>query len=92
MSEEVKKYKPAQKLTLNKKLFLKTLQKKERGSAASLTGLRFEHVRMCLDNEESTDLLYAMAQKVVRAEMPQKAATMPCIGRLIALQKLDNGV
>ena len=92
LPEEVLTFQPEVTVRLDKKLFLESLRKAPRGSAAGLTGLRFEHAKALLDNEANTDLLYALLQKVARVEIPAEAATVLRTGSLVALRKPDGGV
>ena len=88
--EHVLTFQPPERVVLDKKLYLEALRKTPRGSAAGLTGLRFEHLRALLDNEGHTDLLYTLLQTVARAEVPQDAATVLRTGSLVALRRKRN--
>ena len=90
--QEVLDYEPAEKLNLNRRLFLETLRETPRGSAGGLSGLRFEHLKVLLDDENATDLLYTVAQDLARAELPRETQEVLRTGSLVALQKPDGGV
>ena len=90
--QDVLNYQPPEKAKLEKKQFLETLRGALRGSAAARTGLRFEHLKVLLDEEEATDLLYQLAKSLAQAEVPQEVADTLRKGTLVALQKADGGV
>ena len=73
LPQDLLDFEPEEKVSLNKKLFLETLRKTPRGSAGGLTGLRFEHMKVMLDERNGTDLLYTVAQDLARADLPREA-------------------
>ena len=92
LPREVLEYEPAEKLNLNKRLFVETLRKTPRGSAGGLSGLRFEHLKVLLDESSGTDLLYSVARDLARCDLPRETQEVLRTGSLIALQKPDGGV
>ena len=54
--------------------------------------MKYEHLRVLLDSEESLDLLYVVLQFVARAEVPEEAAAALTQSSLVALQKPDGGL
>ena len=61
-----------------------------RGSAADLAGMRYEHLRVLLDDDSGWGRFCQMAQAFARADIPANIAVALRLGRMTALKK-DSG-
>ena len=83
---------PSAAITLERDAILKALRSSPRGSAAGPSGLRFEHLRPCLEVRDLTDLLCAVVQLLVSGSPPPAVGRAMAAARLIALAKGNGDV
>jgi len=81
---------PAEPLKLDSSKVLEALRSAGRGSAQDLSGTRYEHLRVLLEDEELWNVLVRLLQALVRAKVPEEVAAALRLGRMTALRK-DNG-
>ena len=62
------------------------------GSARDLAGMRYEHLRVLLDDDATWSSFVSMSQAFARAEVPEDIAAGVALGRLTALRKDSPGV
>ena len=75
---------------LEAKLFLSVLRAAPKGSSASLTGWRYEHLKVALDQERVAEALLQVATLYAQARVPEEAAEVLCKGTLTALLKANG--
>ena len=81
---------PAESLRLDPDALLAALRSAGRGSAQDLGGMRYEHLRVLIDDDDLWGAFALMAQSYARAEMPVSVMQATRLGRMTALKK-DNG-
>ena len=81
---------PAEPLKLDSSKVLEALRSAGRGSAQDLSGTRYEHLRVLLEDEELWNVLVRFLQAFARAKVPEEVAAGLRLGRMTALRK-DNG-
>ena len=83
---------PDRAVELLPECFLANLRRTRRGAAPGPSGLTGEMLRLVLDDEEASDLLWRVGACLARAEIP--AAVVPWIGlgRMVAVRKPSGGV
>ena len=89
---EVRNFVPASPVVLDEKLFLSALRAAPKGSSASLTGLRYEHLKVALDNERVSEALLSAARLYAQAKVPAEVAKLLRTGTLTALLKPNGKV
>lgn len=62
------------------------------GAARNLSGLRYEHLRVLVDDEDHWSLFVAFAQVFARGDIPEETASALALGRLTALRKYSGRV
>ena len=77
---------------LDKEEFLHSLRTARRGAAGGPSGMRTEHLRPLLDNEEDSNKFFAVAQSFAQADIPEEILAVLRVGQMIALQKPNGGV
>ena len=90
LPDEVANFRADTPLELDTKLFLSVLRAAPRGSSAALTGWRYEHLKVALDNERTAQALAEVATLYAQAKIPGSVAKVLSTGTLTALLK-DNG-
>ena len=85
-------HRPIQRLELDRKQLLGALRRAGRGSAPDLAGMRYEHVRVLLEDDELWALFCDLAQDFARADVPEAVMHALRMGRMTALNKKDNKV
>ena len=90
LPEDLMAFLPEQPLRLSWRRFISNLRGTRRGAAAGPSGATAEHYKIMLDDEESTNFLYAAASALARAEVPQAIIDGLRLGRLVTLRK-SNG-
>ena len=68
------------------------IRQSPRGSAAGISGWRYEHLRLLLDNVETNDGLYIACSKIAEGNIPDSIASLLSASRLIALPKANGDV
>ena len=79
-------------ITLQRDVFLRALKSAPRGSAPGPSGLRFEHLKACMEVRDLSDCLLAVAQRVVTGGPGPSIGRALAAARLIALPKGDHDV
>ena len=77
-------------ISLCHEVILKALKTTPRGSAPGPSGMRFEHLKPCLDSRDLCDLLCGVVQSVVPGNPPIEIGQALAASRLIGLAK-ENG-
>ena len=77
-------------ISLCHEVILKALKTTPRGSAPGPSGMRFEHLKSCLDSRDLCDLLCGVVQSVVSGNPPIEIGQALAASRLIGLAK-ENG-
>ena len=83
-------FQPQDQLDLDPKQLLQALRSAGRGSAPDLAGMRYEHLRVMVDEEQDWALISELAQDFARANVPEEVMQALRLGRMTALKK-DNG-
>ena len=82
---EVLHKQPASPLQLDADKLLQALRTAGRGSAPDLSGSRYEHYRVLMEDEELWGLFAKVAQAFLRAQVPDTVASALRLGRMTAL-------
>ena len=77
-------------ISLCHEVILKALKTTPRGSAPAPSGMRFEHLKPCLDSRDLCDLLCAVVQSVVSGNPSSEIGQALAASHLIGLAK-ENG-
>ena len=72
--------------------FLSALRAAPKGFSVSLTGLRYEHLKVALDNERVSEALLSVARLFAQAKVPPEVAKLLRTGTLTALLKPNGKV
>ena len=83
-------FQPQRQVRLSSQAILGAVRSAGRGSVRDLAGMRFEHLRVLIDDDNTWDQFVALAQAFGRAEVPEEIAAAIARGRLTAMQK-ENG-
>ena len=89
---EVMDFVPEQDLELKWSIFTKCLKESPSGTAPGPGGCANEFLRVCLDDEESLQLLYLAAQDLASGRAPPEAYDLFMLATMTALSKKDGGV
>ena len=81
---------PTSSLRISSQILMKSLKSAGRGSAKDLSGLRYEHLRVLLDDEESWNLFHLFCQAFANGDIPREISNVLSLGRITALKK-ENG-
>ena len=81
---------PPTRLSLDRTLLAKARKSAREGSAPDLSGIRYEHLKVILDDEAILAKLGDMASAMAAGEVPAQIARALGLGRMTALKK-DNG-
>eukprot|EP00959_Pyramimonas_sp_CCMP1952_P333394 6981102-Pyramimonas_sp.AAC.1 len=73
-------------MALDPAQLLTALRSAGRGSAPDLAGMRYEHLRVLLEEEDMWDLFAVVAQSYAGAELPDDIAAALHLGRLTAVK------
>ena len=96
LSEEVPPhllaFEPEVEVKLDKHVVLQALRAAGKGSTQDLAGTRYEHLRVCLEDDEVWSLLVQLLEAFARAEVPEEVASALRLGRLTALKKANGKV
>jgi len=77
---------------LKRSLFLGNVRGARRGAAAGPSGASAEHLRIMLDDELCSGLLYGAARELAAASVPDDILEGMRLGRMVALRKPDGRV
>ena len=83
-------YVPSSPLLLEADALASALRAGGRGSAPDLAGMRYEHLRVLLEDDDSWALFVDLAKNFARADVPLAIMQALRLGKMTALQK-DNG-
>ena len=72
--------------------FFANLRRSRKGAAPGPSGLTGEILRLVLDDDESSHVLWRVAARLARADAPTAVGGWLGIGRLVAVQKPSGGV
>lgn len=89
---DVLEFLPAVPLELDKQGFLKCLRSAIRGVSGGMSGSKYEHLKICLELEETAGLLADAAQHLAQARVPAPVVEALRKARLTALTKRTGGV
>ena len=92
IDDDIWNFSPTEKNILDKMGLASALRSAGRGSAADLSGLRYEHLRVLLDDEWAWAKFAGFAEAFTNAEMPADIVAAFRLGRLTALRKKDKKV
>ena len=85
LPENTFSFSPDRPVKLESGSLMRALKSAGRGSARDLAGMRYEHLRVLLDDEDAWFLFAAFAETLARAEVPEEIAAALALGRLTAL-------
>ena len=83
---------PVNPLRLDPTELARALRAGGRGSATDLAGMRYEHLRVVLEDESAWELFVGMANEFAQATVPSAIMQALRLGRMTALQKGDGRV
>ena len=83
---------PDRAVELLPECFLANLRRSRRGAAPGPSGLTGEMLRLVLDDEEASDLLWRVGARLARAEIPAVVVPWIGLGRMVAVRKPSGGV
>ena len=87
---ELLNFQPDAKVILEPNLLENVLRSSGRGSAPDLSGTRYEHIRVLLDDETDWALAALFFQAYANAEVPADISACIRFGRMTALRKNDS--
>ena len=90
LPQEALRHQPRQQLQLEGDSLARALRSAGRGSAPDLAGMRYEHLRVLIEDEDAWNLFTGLAQDFARAAVPDSVLQALRLGRMTALKK-DNG-
>ena len=73
-------------------MFVQALRATSRGASGGPGGTTNEQLKVALDDEDTTALLYAVALRLARAQVPEEVAHAIMSARMTALLKRNGGV
>ena len=79
-------------MNLDVATFTKCLASAPSGSAPGPGGCTYEMLKLCLDDAETSHLLYRAAEDLARAQAPESITRAFMCATMTALQKQDGGV
>ena len=79
-------------ISLKKAIFLEAIKKAPRGSGAEPSGWRYEHLRLLMENQFTSDLLFEVCCLIAKSELPSNVIPLIASSRLIALPKGNGDV
>jgi len=85
-------FQPPAPLRLDPQGFADALRSAPRGSSGALSGMRYEHLKLALDDEATLADLWYIAQRAARAEMPEVIQQAFRMGAMTSLSKPDGGI
>ena len=88
----VQNFVPDEVFVLDYNRFVANLRGARKGAAASPSGVTADHLKILLDEEDTTELLYKVGQKFAAGGVPGVIVKALRVGRMTALQKPDGGV
>ena len=83
---------PNEPLKLSSSSLLSALKSAGRGSARDLSGMRYEHLRVLMDDDDAWGEFVALGQRMARGEIPETVVSSMALGRLTALKKASGKV
>ena len=89
---ELLNFKPDLKIILEPSVLENVLRGSGRGSAPDLSGTRYEHMRVLLDDEGDWAIAALFLQFYANAEVPEAISACLRLGRMTALKKPSSGV
>jgi hypothetical protein len=88
--DAVRDFSPAEPLVLDRQALFANLKSAPRGSSGGLSGMRYEDLKVLLDDEETMRLYGDVAERYARADIPQVIARSLALGAVTALTKPDG--
>ena len=79
-------------VTLDKGVFATVLRESRKGLSGGLWGARYEYFKSCLEDDTALDVLYDVAQRVARAEIPTTIRDAMLFSSLTAILKPNSRV
>ena len=92
LPDGLQEFEPRSQVRLSSRAVMAALRSAGRGSARDLAGMRFEHLRVLLEDDDSWDQFVALAEAFAQARVPEDIAAAVAKGRLTALQQDDGKV
>ena len=88
----MREFQPEVPVSLDKQIFLKSLQSARRGSSPGPGGWTYEHLKILMDEMDVFDLVFEAASSVAQGRVPADIQGPLMSARLTALSKDDGGV
>ena len=85
-------YTPAVPVRLDADLFAKVLQSTRRGLSPGLCGIRYEHLKLCLEDDGALELLIDAAEHIAQGDVPETILQAMRLSQLTALSKPNGKV
>ena len=83
---------PDEQVDLDQSRVLQALRSAGRGSAADLSGSRYEHYRVLMEDDELWPLFAQLCNALAKADVPEEIAAAISLGRMTALKKTSGKV
>ena len=90
--EEILEHETEQGVTLDRSMFLASLRSAPRGSSPRLGGCTYEHLKILLDDTDTTELLMSVCNTLAQGKIPANIKSALLGARLTALSKPLGGV
>ena len=81
----IQNFQPVEKAKLDPDILLAALRSAGRGSAQDLGGMRYEHLRVLIEDDDLWGAFALMAQAYARVEVPADVVQATRLGRITAL-------
>ena len=89
---EAVEHRPEKPLEFNCFKLLEALRSAGRGSAQDLAGMRYEHLRVLVEDDQMWSLFGDLAQDFAQAEVPHDVMQALRVGRMTALREKGDEV
>ena len=85
--QDILNFRPTEKIKIDATQLMDALRSAGRGSAQDLAGMRYEHLRVLIEDDEAWCTFTQLAQAFARAEVPEEIMQGLRLGRMTALKK-----
>ena len=79
-------------ICLDKSVFVNAIKRSPRGSGCGLSGWRYEHIQILLDNEITFDSLLSVCNTIASGDVPHTIIPLLSASKLIVLRKTGSDI
>ena len=90
--EELPTFRPASQLQLDRDVFGTVLRQTRKGLLAGLWGARYEHFKLCLEDDTAFEMLRNIAERMATADIPESIRDAFHLSSITALTKPNNRI